>query len=33
MNRNLQRGRVKDPSATEPTGKEYAMQRVTPCTA
>jgi hypothetical protein len=29
MNRNLQRGWVKDPDATEPTSKGYAMQRVT----
>ncbi|MFF1544398.1 DUF6199 family natural product biosynthesis protein [Streptomyces sp. NPDC058291] len=29
VNRNLQRGWVKDPDATEPTGKGYAMQRVT----
>ncbi|MYS95741.1 hypothetical protein GTY58_00005 [Streptomyces sp. SID5469] len=28
-NRNLQRGWVKDPDATEPTSKGYAMQRVT----
>ncbi|MET7362070.1 DUF6199 family natural product biosynthesis protein [Streptomyces sp. NPDC005562] len=28
MNRNLQRGWVKDPDATEPTGKGYAVQRV-----
>lgn len=27
MNRRLQRGWVKDPDATEPTGKGYAMQR------
>ncbi|MEV2256907.1 DUF6199 family natural product biosynthesis protein [Streptomyces sp. NPDC050147] len=29
MNRNLQRGWVKDPDATEPTGKGYAMTRAT----
>lgn len=28
MNRNMQRGWVKDPDATEPTGKGYAMARV-----
>lgn len=28
MNRNLQRGWVKDPDATEPTGKGYAVERV-----
>ncbi|MFD7699204.1 DUF6199 family natural product biosynthesis protein [Streptomyces caelestis] len=29
MNSRLQRGWVKNPEATEPTGKGYAMQRVT----
>ncbi|WP_411081357.1 DUF6199 family natural product biosynthesis protein [Streptomyces sp. cmx-18-6] len=29
LNRNLQRGWVKDPDATEPTSKGYAMQRAT----
>ncbi|MCX4661746.1 DUF6199 family natural product biosynthesis protein [Streptomyces uncialis] len=29
LNRNFQRGWVKDPDATEPTGKGYAMQRAT----
>ncbi|MFI1420829.1 DUF6199 family natural product biosynthesis protein [Streptomyces sp. NPDC020731] len=29
VNSRLQRGWVKDPEATEPTGKGYAMQRVT----
>jgi hypothetical protein len=29
MNRNLQRGWVKDPDATEPTGKGYVMARAT----
>ncbi|MGW7067229.1 DUF6199 family natural product biosynthesis protein [Streptomyces sp. NPDC054855] len=28
MNRNMQRGWVKDPDATEPTAKGYAMTRV-----
>ncbi|GAA1948342.1 hypothetical protein GCM10009837_87470 [Streptomyces durmitorensis] len=27
MNRNMQRGWVKDPDATEPTSKGYAMKR------
>ncbi|MFF4402436.1 DUF6199 family natural product biosynthesis protein [Streptomyces sp. NPDC001480] len=29
LNSRLQRGWVKDPDAAEPTGKGYAMQRVT----
>ncbi|MET7638155.1 DUF6199 family natural product biosynthesis protein [Streptomyces sp. NPDC005438] len=29
LNRRLQRGWVKDPDATEPTRKAYAMQRAT----
>ncbi|MGQ4419665.1 DUF6199 family natural product biosynthesis protein [Streptomyces sp. SAS_269] len=29
LNSRLQRGWVKNPAATEPTGKGYAMQRVT----
>ncbi|MFC8224965.1 DUF6199 family natural product biosynthesis protein [Streptomyces sp. NPDC057287] len=29
LNRRLQRGWVKDPDAAEPTGKGYALQRVT----
>ncbi|MFH8796907.1 DUF6199 family natural product biosynthesis protein [Streptomyces sp. NPDC017941] len=29
MNRNMQRGWVRDPDATEPTSKGYAMTRVT----
>ncbi|MGW6316385.1 DUF6199 family natural product biosynthesis protein [Streptomyces sp. NPDC055099] len=28
MNRNMQRGWVKDPDATEPTSKGYALARV-----
>lgn len=29
LNRNMQRGWVKNPDATEPTSKGYALQRVT----
>ncbi|KOX25087.1 hypothetical protein ADL06_19350 [Streptomyces sp. NRRL F-6491] len=29
LNAGLQKGWVKDPDATEPTGKGYAMQRIT----
>lgn len=29
VNRNMQRGRVKDPDGTEPPGRGYVMARVT----